>query len=177
MISKRALLGSLACVAVAGPARARLPAISNAQHETYMRLAIEEARKNPVWPFGAVMVRPETGEVMARGVNDSGADPILHGEIACMQDYVRRHGNRGWEALALYTTGEPCSMCMSAMVWAGMGGVVFATSIEGIRRAGIDQINIPAKAVVDASPFYAGTLQGGVLAAETDRLFLDRRRN
>ncbi|CAN5736898.1 hypothetical protein BH11PSE3_BH11PSE3_24940 [soil metagenome] len=177
MISKRAFLGSLVCVAVAGPARAKLPAISREQHEKYMRLAIEAAAGNPVWPFGAVMVRPESGEVMARGVNSSRENPILHGEIACMNDYVRRHGNQGWAPLALYTTGEPCSMCMSALVWAGIGGVVFASSIEAIRRAGIEQIDITARTVVDASPFDKVTLLGGVLAAETDRMFLDRRRN
>ncbi|MGZ5909103.1 MAG: nucleoside deaminase [Reyranella sp.] len=180
MISKRTLLlsaGSLICTGGAGSARAALPPISMAQHEGFMRLAIEEARKNPVWPFGAVMVRPEVGEVVARGVNDSTANPILHGEIACMNDYVKRDGNQGWAPLVLYTTAEPCSMCMSALVWAGIGGVVFGTSLEGIRRAGIDQINIPARTVVDASPFYKGTLQGGVLQNETDRLFLERKKN
>ena len=70
-----------------------------------------------------------------------------------MQDYVRRHGNRGWASLVLYTTAEPCPMCMSALVWAGIGGVVYGTSIEGINRAGIPQIEIKANAVVDASPF------------------------
>ena len=180
MISKRAFLGSagaLICVAVGRPASTQqAPAITKAQHERYMWLAIEEARKNPVYPFGAVIVRPDTGEVMARGVNDAGANPILHGEIACMNDYVKRHGNRGWRPLLLYTTGEPCSMCMSALVWAGIGGVVFASSIDVIRRAGIEQINITARAVIEQSPFYNGALLGGVLASETDRMFMDRKR-
>lgn len=182
MISKRRLLllgslGGLACLPVARPARGALPPISAARHEQYMRLAIEQARRNPVYPFGAVIVRPDTGDVMARGVNDSRANPILHGEIACMNDYVARHGNRGWDSVALYTTGEPCSMCMSALVWAGIGGVVFASSIDGIKRAGIGQIEITAKAVTEASPFYRGLLLGGVLATETDRMFLERKRN
>jgi hypothetical protein len=43
---------------------------------------------------------------------------------------------------------------------------VFGSSIDGIRRAGIDQINITAKTVIDASPFYKGTLLGGVLQAD-----------
>jgi len=141
-----------------------------------MQLAIVEARGNPRYPFGAVIVRPGTGEVMGRGVNDSSANPILHGEIACMNDYVRLNGNKGWGQAVLYTTGEPCSMCMSALVWAGIGGVVFASSIDGIRRAGIKQIDIAAKAVVAASPFYSGLLLGGVLAAETDRMFMERRK-
>jgi tRNA(adenine34) deaminase len=180
MISKRAFLGSagaLICVAVGRPASAQqAPAVAMVQHERYMRLAIEEARMNPGHPFGAVIVRPQTAEVMARGVNDTRANPTLHGEIACMNDYVRRHGNRGWPQLMLYTTGEPCPMCMSALVWAGIGGVVFATSIDGIRRAGIEQINITARTVIEQSPFYNGALLGGVLSPETDRMFLDRTR-
>ena len=122
MISKRAFLtsaGALICVAVSRPAPGQVPAISMARHEQFMRLAIDQARKNPVLPFGAVMVRPETGEVMARGVNRSGENPTFHGEIDCMNDYVRQSGNQGWSPLVLYTTGEPCSMCMSALVWAG----------------------------------------------------------
>ena len=175
-IARRALLGGLVCLAVARSARAALPPISMAEHERCMRLAIAEARRHPFYPFGAVRVRPETGETVARGVNDSQANPILHGEIACLNDYVKGHGNRDWSSMVLYTTGEPCSMCMSALVWAGIGGVVFASSIDGVRRAGIDQIAITAKQVADASPFYRGLLLGGVLAPETDRMFMDRRR-
>lgn len=145
-----------------------------------MRLAIAEARGNPRYPFGAVIVRPapdgRAGEVLGQGVNDSAANPILHGEIACLNDYVRRNGNRGWAEAVLYTTGEPCSMCMSALMWAGIGGVVFASSIDGIRRAGIEQIDITARAVADATPFWKGLLLGGVLAGETDRMFLERQR-
>jgi len=179
MISKRKLIvgaGALICIAGAHPARAALPPISTARHEQAMRQAIEEARRNPVYPFGAVIVRADNGEVLARGVNNSRENPILHGEIACMNDYVRLNGNKGWEQAVLYTTGEPCSMCMSALVWAGIGGVVFASSIDGIRRAGINQIDITAKAVAAASPFYSGLLLGGVLAAETDRMFMERRK-
>lgn len=179
MISKRALLlSTAACAFVPGgrSALARLPAISMAQHERFMRLAIEEGRRNAAYPFGAVIVDPATGEVMARGVNNVGESPILHGEIACMNDYVRRRGNRGWDLSVLYTTAEPCSMCMSALVWAGIGGVVFGSSFAALKRAGIEQIRIPAQAVIDASPFYHGTLLGGVLQADTDRLFLERKR-
>ena len=180
MISKRRLIvgaGALICVAGARPARAALPPISMARHEQAMRQAIEEARRNPVYPFGAVIVRAGSGQVIARGVNNSRDNPILHGEIACMNDYVRLNGNRDWGQMVLYTTGEPCSMCMSALVWAGIGGVVFASSIDGIRRAGIEQINITARAVAEASPFYSGLLLGGVLAAETDRMFMERQKS
>jgi tRNA(adenine34) deaminase len=178
MVTRRTLLiGAGGLTSLGGrPAGAQAPAISRAEHEAFMRLAIEAARGNPAYPFGAVIVRPDSGEVLARGVNTSRDNPILHGEIACMNDYVARHGNAGWDAAVLYTTGEPCSMCMSALVWAGIGGVVFASSIEAIRRSGISQIDISAEAVAAAAPFYHGVLEGGVLAAETDRMFMDRQR-
>jgi tRNA(adenine34) deaminase len=138
--------------------------------------AIAEARRNPAYPFGAVIVNAATGAIAARGVNNMRANPTLHGEIVAMNDYVASHGNQDWPAHILYTTGEPCPMCMSALVWARIGGVVFASSIDDIRRAGIDQIDIAAKSVVDASPFYHGMLLGGVLRAETDQLFMQRNR-
>jgi tRNA(adenine34) deaminase len=114
--------------------------------------------------------------LLACGTNGSARNPTLHGEIVALNDYVARHGNRDWNTTLLYTTGEPCPMCMGALVWAGIGGVVFASSIQDITRAGINQIGIPAQAVIDAAPFYQGALLGGVLAAETNQMFLDRKR-
>lgn len=156
--------------------RSLVSRIPKEAHERNMRKAIEAARANPRYPFGAVIVRIETGEVVATGVNHSSENPILHGEIDCMNDYVRRNGNRGWSGMLLYTTGEPCSMCMSALVWSGIGGVVYASSIDGIRRAGIGQIGLTARQVLDASPFGEIFLLGGILADETDRMFLGRQK-
>jgi tRNA(adenine34) deaminase len=153
-----------------------LDAIPLAEHERFMRLAIAQGRRNPAFPFGAVMVRAADLAVVAEGMNDSGAHPILHGEIAAMNDYVRRHGNRGWEGMVLYTTGEPCPMCTSAIIWAGIGGVVHGTSIATLKQVGFDQIDIPSETVAGAAPFWNGGLLGGVLAAETDRLFAERER-
>jgi tRNA(adenine34) deaminase len=130
-----------------------LDAIPLAQHERFMRLAIEQGRRNPAFPFGAVIVRAADLAVVAEGVNDSGAHPILHGEIAAMNDYVRRHGNQGWGETVLYTTGEPCPMCKGAIIWAGIGGVVHGTSIATLKRVGFDQIDIPSEAVAAAAPF------------------------
>ena len=180
MISRRAMLisaGALSCVAVPRAGRAALPPIPQAQHEKFMRLAIEQAKRNPVIPSGSVIVKPDTGEVVARGVNNSAENPVMHGEMVCLLDYIRLHGNKGWGDKVIYTTGEPCSMCMSALVYADIGGVVFGSSLGGIGDRGIDNIAISAKAVVDAAPFYKGLLLGGVLANETDALFQARRRN
>jgi tRNA(adenine34) deaminase len=153
-----------------------LSAIPPDIHEQAMRLAIAAARRNPFFPFGAVIVRAADRQIMASGTNNGSVNPILHGEIVAIGDYVSRHGNQGWEDAVLYTTGEPCPMCMSALAWARIGGVVYGTSIETLCRLGIDQILLPATAVIGAAPFYRGKILGGVLTSETDALFANRER-
>jgi tRNA(Arg) A34 adenosine deaminase TadA len=146
---------------------------SGAGHERFMWLAVEQARRNPKWPFGAVIVGTGSGEVLGSGVNAGAQSPVLHGEVAAMNDYVRQQGNQGWADTTLYTTGEPCSMCMSALVWANVRRVVWGSSIEEIRRTDIVQIALSAREVAaSASSFYTPELLlGGVLAAHTDHLF------
>jgi len=182
MITKRTMLmglGGLICVAGARPARAALPPIPMERHERAMRLAIEQGRKNPYYPYGAVITKAATGEPVAAGVNDARSNPILHGEIACMNDYVQKHGNRDWQDMVLYTTCEPCPMCMTALVWAHIGGVVFASSAfsPALTTSVGEPINISAQDVVDKTPFYKPMLLGGVLAAETDQMFLNRKKS
>lgn len=139
-----------------------------------MRHAIAVAKRNPTYPFGAVITHIDGRVVMAEGVNASSRNPMLHGEVSAMNDYLRRHGNRDWAQMVLYTTAEPCAMCMSALVWAGIGGVIFGTSLAGLKHAGIEQIDIPAATIAGASPFWHGELLGGELASETDALFAAR---
>jgi tRNA(adenine34) deaminase len=168
--------GIRAASAATFPPSIDLSAFPVSVHEQAMRLAIAEARGNAAFPFGAVIVRAADRRVMAAGVNKSALNPIFHGEIVAINDYVARYGNRGWGEAILYTTGEPCPMCVSAMVWAGMGGVVWGTSIAQLRQFGINQILVPATTVIDASPFYHGKILGHVLQAETDALFRNRKR-
>jgi tRNA(Arg) A34 adenosine deaminase TadA len=173
-------MGAAACVRVsASPASASaldLDAIPRAEHEAAMRLAIAAAKANPFWPFGAVIIGAVDRAVLAQGVNNGKANPILHGEIAAINDYVARHGNQGWADTILYTTGEPCPMCMSAVVWTGIGGVVYGSSIRTLAEAGIAQIRIDASTVRDAAHFYRGQIMGGLLRGETDTLFRNRQR-
>ncbi|NHB91211.1 nucleoside deaminase [Photorhabdus cinerea] len=149
-----------------------------AEHEQYMREAITEAIKNPKHPYGAVIVNRNNGEILSRGVNSGVKNPILHGEIQAINHYVTLHGNQGWNNVALYTTAEPCSMCMSALVWIGIREVIWATSINSLRNMGIRQIDISAQEIAErASSFYRPiSLVGGILANETDKLFSERKK-
>jgi tRNA(Arg) A34 adenosine deaminase TadA len=125
-----------------------------------------------------VTVDNRTGEVRGSGVNTGADSPLLHGEVVAMNDYVDRHGNQGWSDTTLYTTGEPCSMCMSAMAWANLRRVVWGSSIDEIRRTEIIQIDLSAREVAAASRSFYGPelLLGGVLAGHTNRLFRDAQR-
>jgi tRNA(Arg) A34 adenosine deaminase TadA len=99
------------------------------EDEGFMRLALEEAAKGD-FPFGAVIVR--AGEVVARGRNlgKTNNDPTAHGEMVAIRNFLLKHPAAAFAGTTLYTSGEPCPMCMSAIIWCGIGRVVFAASIE-----------------------------------------------
>jgi tRNA(Arg) A34 adenosine deaminase TadA len=143
-----------------------------AKHEKFMRLAIAQANRNPGRPFGSVLVDDRTGEVVGEGVVNLAASPMFHSEVMAMNDYIAKHGNKGWENLTMYGTGEACPMCMSAMVWAGIPRMVYGSDTPFVRQYVAD-INIRAQAVADAgSQIYTNKLMlGGVLSNETDKLF------
>jgi tRNA(Arg) A34 adenosine deaminase TadA len=139
-------------------------------HERYMRRAIALAANAPRLPFGAVIVDRESGEVVAEGWNRSDVNPTWHGEIDALNALFRA-GRPAGDRLALYTTAEPCPMCMAAILWSGLGMVVFGSSIRSLQERGWRQIDILAEEVVRRSPGWSCTVVGGVLRAECDRLF------
>lgn len=157
-------------------AKTTLSSIPMKNHETAMRAAIAMAAQNRSYPFGAVITNINSREILARGVNKTFDNPLLHGEISCINNYVSNYGNRNWADLVLYTTGEPCPMCMSALVWAGIGGVVFGSSAQTIKKSGIDIFTFSAKEINQGSSFSNTQLMGGILEAECDKLFTNRTR-
>ncbi|MBO0880030.1 MAG: nucleoside deaminase [Mycobacterium sp.] len=148
------------------------------RHEEFMRLAIEVSDGNPTYPFGAVVVDHETGDVLAQGVNRNAENPVLHGEIVAINDYVTRHGNARWDRTTLYSTGEPCGMCCGALAWARIPRVVWASSRATLRRLDLPGIHISAiEAAARAYALYQPELfLGGVLAEEMDKRFATRVR-
>ncbi len=144
---------------------------SAVNHEAHMRAAIKMGRQNPNAPFGSVLVDRRTGEIVASGVNQSLTNPTLHGEIAAINDYARQGGSE-WQELTLYTTAEPCCMCQGAILWAGIGEVVYGTSISQLKGFGWKQIDISATEVA-ARSWRTLPILGGVCAADCDQLFVD----
>ena len=139
--------------------------------EYYMQIAIELAKSNPKAPFAALIVDNKTGEILSKGLNDSKVNPTFHGEMVAINNCAKEHPQVDWSQVTLYTTAEPCSMCQSAAVWAKISRVVFATSFDYLISHGWNQINIRASEVNKRSPFYHGTITGGVLANQSNALF------
>jgi tRNA(adenine34) deaminase len=137
-----------------------------ARHEACMALAIDAAAGADA-PFGTVIVARGTRDVLRAGRNRSKTSPLLHGEM----DALLNGPAVDWTRTALYTTGEPCPMCMSAAIWAGIPEIVYATSIATLTRLGAPQIALDADTVAAAAPFHECRIVGGVLAGRTDALF------
>jgi tRNA(adenine34) deaminase len=140
-------------------------------HEQFMRMALAEARKVPVLPFGAVLVDWETSEIVAAGHNRSATDPTLHGEMDTISRCAAERSGIDWSRLALYTTAEPCPMCAAAALWARLRAVVFGTSIPFLQSRGWWQIDIRAEEVFRRAAAHRCVLLGGILEAECNALF------
>lgn len=144
--------------------------LSLSDHEIYLQEAIEMAKQNANAPFGAVLVDQRTGEVVARGHNQSMRNPTLHGEIVAINNYSSQ-GGTDWERLTLYSTAEPCCMCQGAILWANIPEVVYGTSIEQLKQLGWRQIDIPAPEVISRSWNPKVSILGGILGDQCDQLF------
>jgi tRNA(adenine34) deaminase len=84
----------------------------------------------------------------------------------CLTD----HGNAALRGSTLYTTGEPCPMCIGAILWCRFGRLVFAASIQQL-AATRDQIMVSSADVAAKAPFIPLAITGGVLAEEALALF------
>ncbi|RKT46571.1 nucleoside deaminase [Thiocapsa rosea] len=111
-------------------------------HEHFMRRAITLARRGSAagdgGPFGAVIVRD--GRIIGEGWNRVIAtrDPTAHGEMVAIRDACRQIGNSSLDGCALYTSGQPCPMCLGAIYWARIERVFYGFSIHDAARIGFD---------------------------------------
>ncbi len=110
--------------------------------ERFMRMAIALATENAVsgrgGPFGAVVVRE--GAVLATGVNQVTAtnDPTAHAEVSAIRNACRKLGAFELTGATLYSSCEPCPMCLAAILWARCGSLFFGNTAEDAAAAGFD---------------------------------------
>jgi tRNA(adenine34) deaminase len=166
--SRRGVITGLAA-AVLLPGLSAAAVSASADDERFMRIALDEARQAD-FPFGAVIVRD--GQVLARGRNlgRTNGDPTAHGEMIAIRRCLTDHGSAGLRGSTLYTTGEPCAMCMGAILWSGVSRLVFAASVQQLGTV-INQIMISSSDVAAKAPFAPIEITGGVLADDSMQLF------
>ena len=106
----------------------------------FMRMAINEARKGIKaghgGPFGAVIVKDNV--VIAKGHNQviKNNDPTCHGEVMAIHKACKKLGTFDLSGCEIYTTGEPCPMCMSAILWANIEKVYYGCNILDTEEIG-----------------------------------------
>lgn len=109
--------------------------------EQLMRRAIalsEESVKNGGGPFGAVIARG--GEIVAEASNSVTLDndPTAHAEVNCIRQATRLLGTFDLSGCDIYTSCEPCPMCLGAIYWAHLDRIFYANNRSDAARVGFD---------------------------------------
>lgn len=113
-----------------------------------IELAIENVRSGSGGPFGALVVRD--GRLIATGTNVVTAtnDPTAHAEMVAIRAGCRELGTFQLTGCELYTSCEPCPMCLSAIYWARPDRFFYAASREDAARGGFDDAFIYEEVVL-----------------------------
>ena len=110
----------------------------------FMRRAIALSMQGPSTegPFGAVVVRE--GRIIGEGINQvvPSGDPTAHAEIVAIRDACRTTGSHMLDGATIYTSCEPCPMCLGAVWWSRIGEIVYANSRQDAAAIGFDDAAI-----------------------------------
>lgn len=101
-------------------------------------LATENVRSGRGGPFGAVIVRE--GRVIATGVNEVTAsnDPTAHAEVVAIRSACKALDDFKLEGCDVYTSCEPCPMCLAALYWSRCRAIYYGNSAAEAARVGFD---------------------------------------
>jgi guanine deaminase len=103
-----------------------------------IRLAVENVRSGRGGPFAAVIVRE--GQIVATGLNSvtTTNDPTAHAEVSAIREACRALRTFQLTGCEIYTSCEPCPMCLGAIYWARPDRVYFAATARDAADAGFD---------------------------------------
>ena len=106
-----------------------------------IRLAVEGMESFAGGPFGAVVVKDEV--VIGRGYNrvTSTNDPTAHAEIVAIREACRRLGTFSLAGCEIYSSCEPCPMCLAAGYWARLDRIYYANTREEAAAIGFDDLH------------------------------------
>lgn len=111
-------------------------------HLKFINKAIELARKSVEiyggGPFGAVVVK--NGEIIGQGMNavTQNNDPTAHAEVQAIREACKTLNNFQLDDCVIYSSCEPCPMCLGAIYWARPDAIYFAAAKEDASSAGFD---------------------------------------
>ncbi|MBD1381864.1 nucleoside deaminase [Metabacillus arenae] len=110
-------------------------------HEQYMTQAIDLAYENVIkdgGPFAAIVVKDEV--IVGQGVNlvTKNNDPTAHAEVMAIRDACKNLGTFQLDQCILYTSCEPCPMCLGAIYWARPKAVYYAMNKHEAAQIGFD---------------------------------------
>lgn len=122
------------------------------KHAKFLKLAIEIATENIALgggPFGAVIVK--NNEVIATSGNSVGIDndPTAHAEVNAIRKAAKKLNNFELNDCVIYSSCEPCPMCLGAIYWARIEALYFAATRDDAHDAGFsdafiyNEINLP----------------------------------
>ncbi len=113
----------------------------SADDARFMRMAIDIAEKsvdNGGGPFGAVIIRK--GEVVSTGANrvTANCDPTAHAEVSAIREACQKLGTFKLEGCTVYSSCEPCPMCLSALYWAGVERICYGNTKADAKAINFD---------------------------------------
>jgi|SRR5580704_8732639 tRNA(adenine34) deaminase len=129
---------------------------------------------NPV-PFGAAIVHSKSGDLLYRARNavTRESDPSSHAELRTVRLAAKKLGKPSLAGYTLYSTCEPCAMCMANALWARLDRVVYGATIKDANRH-CNQIHISAQEIARRSDMTC-VVEGEVLRDLCYGLFTDHR--
>ncbi|MCW9048076.1 MAG: nucleoside deaminase [Gammaproteobacteria bacterium] len=100
-------------------------------------LAVSSAKQQG-GPFGAVIVK--NGKIIGQGHNQvtENCDPSAHAEIMAIREACKNLNNHQLDGCTIYSSCQPCPMCMSAIYWAHIPKLIFAATAHDAAKAGFD---------------------------------------
>jgi len=123
----------------------------NAFMQTALEEAIQGVKQDHGGPFGAVVVR--NGEIVSRAHNRviETVDPTAHAEMLAIREASKILGRFDLSDCTLYTTCEPCPMCLGAVLWARIGTVIFGCSRVDAAAVGFADADFYSALVEDSA--------------------------
>ena len=141
--------------------------VSMKPNRSIMQAAIEVARLNET-PFGAALAMGDELFATASNQTKQKNDPTAHAEIEVIRKLSDQIQKKDLSGYTLYTTCEPCPMCISAIVWAGIGFVVYGCGIPTISKYML-QIDVRATEIAQKS-FSEIDLESNFMTLECEEL-------